>query len=63
MRKIFAEWLRRHRERRLAHELTRLDERTLRDIGLEPWRSELGAKVEQLRGQPRRWREMHLGMY
>jgi hypothetical protein len=35
--------------------LTELDARTIQDIGLEPWRSPLGAEVERRRQLTRRW--------
>jgi hypothetical protein len=35
--------------------LTELDARTIKDIGLEPWRSPLGAEVERRRQLARRW--------
>ena len=35
--------------------LTELDAHTIRDIGLEPWRSPLGAEVERRRQLKRRW--------
>jgi hypothetical protein len=34
--------------------LTELDARTIKDIGLEPWRSPLGAEVERRRQLSRR---------
>ena len=34
--------------------LTELDARTIKDIGLEPWRSPLGAEVERRRQLTRR---------
>ena len=52
-----------YRERRATRELVQLDERTLRDIGLEPWRSPLGARIEQHRREMRAFTELRLGMY
>ena len=59
IRGLLALWIRLHRvgveigRRRAArhtdHYLTALDERTLKDIGLEAWRSPLGAEVERRR--------------
>jgi hypothetical protein len=43
--------------------LTDLDERTLKDIGLEPWRSALGAELAIRRQERRRWHAAHLGLY
>ena len=38
-----------------AHLVAELDERTIRDVGLEGWRSPLGAEVERRRHLARRW--------
>ena len=68
MRSLFRAWLsvwiRLHRagadfaRRRAARHtevyLTELDARTIKDIGLEPWRSPLGAEVERRRQLTRR---------
>ena len=64
IRGLLALWMRLHRagtqigRRRAAryteHHLTDLDERTLKDIGLESWRSPLGAEVERRRQLARR---------
>lgn len=37
--------VRAYRRRARVHALARLDARTLRDIGLEPWQGELGARI------------------
>jgi hypothetical protein len=74
MRSLFrtmrAAWMRLHRKgaaigrrRAAAVKLVELDERTLRDIGLEPWSSPLGAEVAQRRLELRRWRAPHLARY
>ena len=52
-----------YRERFLAEELSHLDTRTLKDIGLESWRSALGARVERHRMDTLRWSAARLGMY
>ena len=64
-RGLLAAWIRLHRigaeigrrraERRAEVYLTELDARTIKDIGLEPWRSPLGAEVERRRQITRRW--------
>jgi hypothetical protein len=61
-RAALAVWLRLHRvgaaigrQRATDRELARLDERTLKDIGLEPWRSALGARIEMRRRQDLHW--------
>ena len=52
-------WLRdaraRASRRRAEVYLIELDERTIRDIGLEAWRSPLGAEVERRRRVNRSW--------
>ena len=63
-RGLLAVWVRLHHAgaalgRRLAAHrtevyLTELDARTIKDIGLEPWRSPLGAEVERRRQLTRR---------
>jgi uncharacterized protein YjiS (DUF1127 family) len=70
MRSILAFWMRLHhrgaalgRRRAAAVKLVELDERTLRDIGLEPWSSPLGAEVALRRHELRRWRAPHLARY
>ena len=69
-RSVLATWLWLHHKgaaigRRLATRarLSELDERTLRDIGLEPWRSPLGAEVAIRRHERRRLHVAHLGLY
>lgn len=42
-------------DRRAANLLVELDARTIRDVGLEGWRSPLGAEVERRRHLARRW--------
>ena len=42
-------------QRRAELYLTELDERTIKDIGLEAWRSPLGAEVERRRQVNRAW--------
>ena len=64
IRGLLALWMRLHRvgaaigRRRAARytelHLTALDERTIQDIGLESWRSPLGAEVERRRQLARR---------
>ena len=60
-RKLLAAWDWLHDARAKASQrraevyLTELDERTIRDIGLEAWRSPLGAEVERRRQINRRW--------
>lgn len=51
------------RRRAVAIKLGELDERTLRDIGLESWRSALGAEVALRRHQDRGWRAAQLGLW
>ncbi len=77
MRSILALWIRLHRmgaaigerhaaaarRRRAARELAELDERTLRDIGLESWRSSLGARIEAHRRATRLWSAARIGLY
>ena len=40
-----------------------LDARTLQDIGLEAWRSPLGARIALRRYEMRRWSASRLGLY
>jgi len=54
IRRLFAFCVRLGRHRAEVY-LTELDARTLKDIGLEPWRSPLGAEVERRRQMTRRW--------
>ena len=60
IRGLLAIWMRLYRagERVGRHRaelyLTELDARTIKDIGLEPWRSPLGAEVERRRQLSRR---------
>ena len=51
------------RRRAVAVKLGELDERTLRDIGLEPWRSSLGAEVAMRRHESRRLRAAGHGLW
>ena len=60
IRGVLAVWIRlygayekRGRQRAELY-LTELDARTIKDIGLEPWRSPLGAEVERRRQITRR---------
>lgn len=69
-RNMLAFWLRRHRKgaaagrrRAVAVKLVDLDARTLRDIGLEPWRNALGARVALRRYEMRRWSASRIGLY
>ena len=69
-RSVLASWLWLHhkgatigRRRAGRARLAELDERTLRDIGLEPWRSPLGAEVALRRHEQRRFHAAHLGLY
>ena len=60
-RKLLAAWDWLHDARAKASQrraevyLTELDERTIKDIGLEAWRSPLGAEVERRRQINHRW--------
>ena len=60
IRGFVAVWMRLHHasvrigRQRAEVYLTELDARTLKDIGLEPWRSALGAEVERRRQLSRR---------
>lgn len=45
-----------------ARLLAQLDARTLRDIGLEAWRSPLGARIELFRAESQRWTAARMGM-
>ena len=45
------------------HELAELDARALKDVGLEPWRSPLGARIEQERQFSRLWAAARIGLY
>ena len=54
IRGLLALWMRLHRVGYTEHHLTALDERTIQDIGLESWRSPLGAEVERRRQLARR---------
>ena len=60
-RKVLAAWAWLHDaraqaiQRRAGLYLAELDERTIRDIGLEAWRSPLGAEVERRRQITQRW--------
>jgi hypothetical protein len=49
--------------RAVAVSLAELDARTLKDIGLEAWRSPLGAEVALRRHDSRRWRAAYLGLW
>ena len=69
-RSTLAAWLWLHhqraavgRRRAVAMKLGELDERTLKDIGLEPWRSALGAEVALRRRESRRLRAAQLGLW
>jgi uncharacterized protein YjiS (DUF1127 family) len=69
-RSLLAAWLWLHhkgaaigRRRAARAKLAELDERTLRDIGLESWRSPLGAEVALRRHEMRRWQAAHIGLY
>ena len=69
-RSTLAAWLWLHhkgaaigRRRAVAMKLGELDERTLKDIGLEPWRSALGAEVALRRHESRRLRAAQLGFW
>jgi len=70
VRSLLASWLWLHhkgaaigRRRAARARLAELDERTLRDIGLEAWRSPLGAELAMRRQERRRWQAVHLGLY
>jgi hypothetical protein len=61
-------WLQRERSaigrrRAVAVSLAELEARTLKDIGLEAWRSPLGAEVALRRHDARRWRAGYLGLW
>ena len=69
-RSVLATWLWLHhkgaaigRRRAARTRLAELDERTLKDIGLEPWRSPLGAEVAIRRHERQRFHAAHLGLY
>jgi hypothetical protein len=69
MRTLLAAWIRLHRlgafigrRRAVERHLSELDARTLRDIGLEAWRSPLGARVETLRQERVRWSTSFIGL-
>lgn len=69
-RTILAAWLWLHHQggalgkrRAGAVKLAELDERTLKDIGLEPWRSPLGAEVALRRHEVRRLRASYYGLW
>jgi uncharacterized protein YjiS (DUF1127 family) len=51
------------RRRATAVKLVELDERTLKDIGLEPWRGPLGAEVALRRQESRRLRASYYGLW
>jgi len=51
------------RRRVAAVKLAELDARTLQDIGLEAWRSPLGATIALRRYEMRRWSASRLGLY
>ncbi|HZS70069.1 MAG TPA: hypothetical protein VFA72_23420 [Burkholderiales bacterium] len=63
MRRLFASLLAIGRRRAVAVRLAELDARTLKDIGLEPWRSPLGAEVALRRHDSRRLRAAYLGLW
>jgi hypothetical protein len=44
-KRAVAAFVRAQHQRWLARELSHLDARTLKDIGLEAWKSDLGARV------------------
>jgi uncharacterized protein YjiS (DUF1127 family) len=69
-RSMLAAWLVLHRQgaaigrrRAVAVRLAELDERTLKDIGLEPWRSPMGAEVAMRRHEGRRWNAAHASFW
>jgi len=65
-RRVAEQVQRRRRElvrRAAAVKLVELDARTLQDIGLEPWRSPLGARIALRRYEMRRWSASRLGLY
>jgi len=69
-RSVLATWLWLHhkgaaigRRRASGARLAELDERTLKDIGLEAWRNPLGADIAMRRHESRRWQAAHLGLY
>ena len=68
-RTFLAAWIRLHRigaaigrERAIERQLAELDARTLRDIGMESWRSPMGARVETLRRERVRWATTFAGL-
>jgi uncharacterized protein YjiS (DUF1127 family) len=66
MRTLLAWWLkmhRRHLANRQLRELAHLDARTLKDIGVQPWNSPVGARVEAMRTEWQRWNVARVGMY
>ena len=69
LRKVLAAWIRLHRagagigrQRAVERHLSELDARTLKDVGLESWRSPLGARVETLRRERARWATTFVGL-
>lgn len=69
-RSLLAAWLWLHhkgsaigRRRASAVKLAELDERTLKDIGLESWRSPLGAEVALRRHESPRLRASYYGLW
>jgi len=63
MRALFRNLLAIGRRRVAAVKLAELDARTLQDIGLEAWRSPLGARIALRRYEMRRWSASRLGLY
>jgi uncharacterized protein YjiS (DUF1127 family) len=58
-----AAWIWLQQKEKVAVKLAELDERTLRDIGLEAWRSPLGAEIALRRHESRRVRAAVLGLW
>ena len=62
-RTVRAAWIWLHQKEKVTVKLAELDERTLRDIGLEAWRSPLGAEIALRRHESRRVRAAVLGLW
>jgi hypothetical protein len=69
LRQLLAAWIRLQRVgarigrgRAIERQLSELDAHTLKDIGLETWRSPLGARVETLRRERVRWATSFVGL-
>lgn len=68
-RKLLAAWIRLHelgadigRSRAIERQLSELDAHTLKDVGLESWRSPMAARIETLRRERIRWSTSFVGL-